>query len=577
MSYVPRTYEETVRDLLTTLTGGTVRESLTVPPGEGALVLEKLRDRPVARVSHLEGRISVGTGAAAREIPYRFTAADFELVASNGDGQPDAIRFREGGRRPVPGSTLLVNYYPVQADPAPLTDLNVGSVTRTLVETIARELALSYLHLEQVYNSAFLDTAEGSSLDKVVALVGLRRLAAGHPVAKVQFSRQAATPGRITVPAGTPVTDAAGNRYLTLGAITLEPNEKSREVLAGGETPATAAVEQGKLDRLEVLIAGISSVTNPQPARQLSAAETDEALRLRARSALHGVVRGTVDALRFGLLSIPGVKDVALTEAPNGVPGEVQIQVAYADDRPEVHAAVARTIDELRPAGIRVLSGEAGRLRLSVRVQLTLAGAGLPPAELAALTRAAEERLAGYLGGVSPGGAVRRAKLLSLVLQDDRVVDAAVTLLPQGAPAAEELTLESGKILEVVRPFEFPAPTFEQQPGAQPAVTSTANLDLPLRLVAGVTQAQAQAAIGLAVDAFLATRGPEAPVSVDRLVAAVRDDTRYAIVRAEALLTLETHDGRFMQLTDGTGEYVPAANETVRKGTVALEVREGGV
>ena len=144
-----------------------------------------------------------------------------------------------------------------------------------------------------------------------------------------RFSRQSGATGNITVPAGTAVTDDKANRYLTLSEITMEPNESTREVLAGGETSGTAEVEEGALNRLEVMIAGISSVVNIQAARQLSAPETDDDLRRRARGALHGVVRGTVDALRFGLLSIPGVKDVVIKEAPNGVAGEIAIQVAY--------------------------------------------------------------------------------------------------------------------------------------------------------------------------------------------------------------------------------------------------------
>jgi hypothetical protein len=73
MSYVPRRYDEIVRDLLTTLTGGTVAESLTAPPADVALVPARLRDRPVRRVSHLEGLI----GSPDNPVRYRFTAADF--------------------------------------------------------------------------------------------------------------------------------------------------------------------------------------------------------------------------------------------------------------------------------------------------------------------------------------------------------------------------------------------------------------------------------------------------------------------------------------------------------------------
>lgn len=581
MTFVPRAYEDIVRDLLTTLTGGTVRETVTAPPEGERLVPEKLRRRPVRRISHLQGFVPyppggvVPAGADPRGIPYKFTAADFELVSSSGsETELDTIRFRADGRRPASSTPLTVNYYPVQTDPVPLTDLNVGSVTRTLVETMGREMALSHLALEQVYKSAFLETAEGSSLDKVVGLVGVARLPAGHPVTRAQFSRRPGTPGRITVPAGTALTDAAGNRYLTLDALTMEPNESAREVLAGGETVATQEVEAGKLDRLEVLIAGISAVTNPQPSRRPSAPETDPDLRRRARSALHGVVRGTLDALRFALLSVPGVRDVTLQEEPNGVPGEIRVTVAYSDDSQTVRAAVARTLDEVRPAGIRVVTGDAARRRLNVRAELTLAGAGVPGPEAAALTAAVENRLAEFLTRVSPGGKVRRSQLGTLALQDARIVDARIVLLPDGQGESEELQLAPNETLDLVRPFTFA--TAPEQQVAGPPVTSTVSAALSVHLMPGVTQADATAAINQALASHLTTRGPGAPLTVDGVAAAIRDDTRYALVRAEALVTVETAAGQFQQLTDGVGSYSPAANETLQKGTATVDVREGG-
>lgn len=578
MSYVPRNYEEIVRDLLTTLTGGTVRESLTVPAGDGPIELGKLADRPVRRVSHLEGYATVGVGENTREIPYKFTAADFELVSTTGDeNDKDIIRFRESGRQPAPGSTLTVNYYPVQTDPVPLTDLNVGSVTRTLMETCAYEMALAYQQLDHIYKSAFLESAEGSALDKVVALVGLKRLQAQHPLVKVRFSRQPGTPGRITVPAGTVVTDAAGNRYLTNNVVIMEPNETTREAQASGECPGTPLVEEGDIDRLEVLVAGISEVTNPQPARQLSGPETDEDLRRRARDALYGVVRGTVDALRFGLISIPGVQDVAIIEAPNDVPGEIKIEVAYSDPRPEVQDQVISKIDDLRPAGIRVILGEAARKHVDVRVELTLAGSGLPAAEVTALTQDIEERLFTYLADLSPEGKARQSKLTALVLEGNRVVDVSVILIPEGEAETTELTLGSGEVLDVGRPFAFPEPVYDEQPGALPAATAMVSALLPIHLVAGVAEVDATAMINAALDGYLASRGPEDSLAVDGLATAIRDDALFALVRADALITVETPDAQFHQLTDGIGEYTPAENETLQRGTVDIEVREGEV
>ena len=577
MSYTPRTYEQITRDMLTTLTGGTVRESLTAPAGDNVLVVpEKLKSRPVRRVSHLEGVTRIGTGPSAREVPYQFTAADFELVSSTGsDDEKDSIRFRENGRKPIPGSVLTINYYPIHTDPVPLTDLNVGSVTRTILETIARELATTYQHLELIYKSAFLPTAEGISLDKVVALVGVARLRAGNAVTRLRFTRQPGVPGAITIPAQTPVTTDRGDRYLTLSDITMEPNETTREVLAGGETPGTPEVEEGELNRLETLIAGISSVTNIQAGRRLTTPETDDELRRRARNALRGQLRGTCDALRFGLTAIEGVKDVVIEEAPNGVSGEARLLIAYSDPSPEVRQRVIMRIKELRAAGIRILNDEAASLRVTVQVELRLMGSSLQGSELQALQRGVEESVFEYLSSIPPGGTARRSRLLQAALEDDRVTDARIQLVPEGREAQEELTLDAGQVFEIRRPFGFAPPAFESEADAA-ATASTVNAVLPVHLVAGVTLKQASDAIHMALDGFLASRQADAPMSVDALAAAIRDETRFALVRRDVIVTIEG-GGRFLQLTDGVGEYPPGTNERLQKGMIDIEPREGGV
>ncbi len=577
MSYVPRTYDAIVRDVLTTLTGGTVRETLTAPLAGPPIVLEKLRDRPVRRISHLEGTVATGPAPDAPQIPYRFTEADFELVATGDDpAETDAIRFRPEARAPVPGTPLTVNYYPVETAPVPVNDLNVGSVVRTLMETVSRELAEMYAHLEHVYRSAFLDTAEGRSLDNVVALVGARRLAGGHPVARVRLGRGAGSAaGRVTVPVGTAVTDAASARYLTTAEITLEPGEPSREVLTAGESPGTPLVDAGALDRLEVLVAGIGEVTNPQPARALSAAESDDELRRRARGALHATGRGTLDALRFGVLSIPGVKDLQIVEAPNGIYGEVSITVAFADPADtETQRAAERAIEELRPAGIRVVAAPGATLRVDASVTLTLAGTGVSGAELSSLQDACAERVREFLAAVPPGGVARRAQLAAAVLSDERIVDADIELRPAGRPAGDSLELASGEVLEVGDIGFGPAQT-EVAPEAGATQSSVSAL-LPVHLLPGVTESAATAAINAAFDAHLTTRAPGAPLTLDGVAAAIRDDTRYALVRSQAQLTVEAAD-RFLQLTDGVGSYEPALGEVLRRGTVTLDVREGAI
>lgn len=569
MSYEPRRYDEIVRDLLTTLTGGTVAESLPAPAGDSLLVPAKLKNRPVRRVSHLQGFV----GAGEKQVPFKFTAADFELISTSGNDQDkDAIRFREGGRRPVPNTQLTVNYYPVQANPAPLTDLNVGSVVRTLVETVAFEFAVTYQQLDVIYKSAFVETAEGRSLDKVVALVGMVRLPSGTPVVKARFSRRAGTATRVTVPARTVLTDDAGHRYFTQEELVLEPGESTRDVMAVGEEPGTQPVEPGKLDRFEVLVAGIDSVVNPEPARRLSQPETDEELRRRARGAFHGAVRGTLDTLRFHLLSLPEVKDVTLTEFPNGVPGEVRVDVAYNQQTPEAEAKVEERIQQTKPAGIRVLTGAAARKRVTVRVALTLAGTGVSGTELSPLQKAIETRLLTALRALPPGGTVRRAQLAAAALGDERVVDTHVFLTPDRGAEVEELTLGANEVLDVTTPIQFSAPATEK--ASTSVVSVKVSAQLPVHLAAGVTEAQASSAIDKALTSHLATRAADAPLTFDSLAAAIRDDTRFGIVRADAVVTVEV-GSRFFQLTDGVGSYAPAPSERLERAALNIDVREG--
>ena len=84
MKFEPRPYSDIVRDLLVTLTGGTVREAVMVPADTGeAIVLDRLADRPLRRISHIGGVVAVGGGNAEATLPYRFTSADFELISTD--------------------------------------------------------------------------------------------------------------------------------------------------------------------------------------------------------------------------------------------------------------------------------------------------------------------------------------------------------------------------------------------------------------------------------------------------------------------------------------------------------------
>lgn len=104
-------------------------------------------------------------------------------------------------------------------------------------------------------------------------------------------------------------------------------------------------------------------------------------------------------------------------------------------------------------------------------------------------------------------------------------------------------------------------------------VTTDVSAIIPVHLLSGVTLADATSAMDLALLSYLASRNPSQAITVDGLLAAIRDDTRFAVVRAEVMVTVESGTS-FAQLTDGVGTHLPAMNETVRKGVLDVQPRE---
>jgi hypothetical protein len=365
--------------------------------------------------------------------------------------------------------------------PTPLTDVNVGSVVRTLLETVSRELATQYQQLQLVYDSAFVETAKGDSLDKVVALVDTVRLRQGHPVGKVRFSRRSGSPGSVYIPVSTSISDGAGNRYLTSSEATLLPNQATIEVWVHGETPRTQPLDAGKLTVLERAITGIDRVTNDEPTYRATEDETDAQLAVRARRAIHATGKGTPDALRYGLEGLTFVSAVTLTEYPDPAvpaPGMLRVDVALSEDNPLNRNIVDQRIEELRPAGIYIDRNWAGKVTLGFRVDLVLAGSSLPTSAMADVKDGITERLVAYARDLAPADVLRRARLVSLAMQDQRVTDAKVAAAADGSPiTGDTYTLPTGKTaaLDSTAPVTFGTVTFEQAAGAQQPVVQIAN------------------------------------------------------------------------------------------------------
>lgn len=575
MSLVNRTYPDIVRDMLTLLTGGIASEAhpIALDRTRTPVPLPRilLKRRPVARVSVVAGFLA-GRTSADEPVPYVFSLNDYELVPSNpADPQSlDTIQFLPFGKAPADGTTLVINYYPRNAEKTVITDVNVGSVARTMLETVGRELGALYAQLNLVHDAAFVETATGTSLDRVVALLGYRRFRAGRPVGLVTFTRRAGEPGEITIPAGTPVTDTQDKiRYETIETHLMRSEESAAQVRVRGTDEGTPVVPPGTLKVIARAVAGLSGVTNERDTTRASDDESDDDLRLRVRGALTAATKGTPEAIRYGLLQMDEVRDVTVTEMPNGVPGEIALAISLAGGGADIPQKVRDRIEQLRPAGIHVITGPATTLTLAADVGLLLAGSSLPTPELAKIEQDVRRTLVETIRAKDIGQPVRVRPLIAALLRDPRIVDVTLTIGPTGALAADDIRVPAGTVLELREDRISYAFEFEDAPAAATTVAMEVSASLAVALIASVTLNDARGVLRSRLESFLTTLRAGETIDAARLLTALRDDSKYQIHPARMVVTIGSV-AEAVAIIDGGPSFPVLADQTFTLGDMEV-------
>jgi uncharacterized phage protein gp47/JayE len=179
MAFTRRSYEETRDSILAQITKGIVNERHTCEPDRTRY---KLANTPVTRIVKVDGVFNGHQNTFKEDNDYRLTG--------------DLLEWLLSGDRPDEGTPFFVSYQ--FGGPTGITDVNPGSVTRTVVEAISREIDFLYAQLNHVYLAGFIDTATGSALDLVVSILGVERKPAEQATGIVVFGRNT-DPGKINV------------------------------------------------------------------------------------------------------------------------------------------------------------------------------------------------------------------------------------------------------------------------------------------------------------------------------------------------------------------------------------------
>jgi uncharacterized phage protein gp47/JayE len=362
MSFVAEPYLNVADQVLTALTGGVAREGHRFYARANEFSFAAGGDKVAPDSVRVMGQAA---GAFFAFQPGRdFTISRDGKLSFVADVD-NALIPAGGATWPDEGTEIYVGYYPVDTSDAVLTDRNVGSMTRTLGEAFARELAVLRKQLELVHRSAFVETAEGSALDMVVALLGVSRKARDYAQGGVSFFRDTPAPAEIFIPAGTRVSTALAFPAADGGPATpVSFTTIADRTLARGQLSVEAAVRaeergpRGVVDAhaialVDRTVLGIAGVVNDAPTLFGAAGESDGELRRRARTVAERAGRATPRALMNAIAALGEIRenDIKVVEELRLRPGVVQVFVAAPR---ELAVPVDEAIRSARAAGIRV-------------------------------------------------------------------------------------------------------------------------------------------------------------------------------------------------------------------------------
>jgi len=403
-----RTYPEVVDNLLTTIVKGVAAESHPFPPPDTLQPPFRFRllQPPVTEIVSVYGSRDGNPQRFRKDIDY--TLLD----------DKQTLEWQEGAALPDSGTLVNINYYPESATPL-VTDIQTGSVVRTLAEAVGLEMAAVYAQLQAVYDAAFIDTATGSSLEKVVGLLGIERIAGGRAAGMLEFTRAPGSKGEITLRAGTRVITADGQiEYETISTVTMLEGQNSIRV-AARDLEINDPLPADSLVILPIPIAGIATVTN-LPTAITNEDETDDQLRARAKNFLHGSERGTLGALHNAVQRQGITADIVEDEE---TPGLVEITPHAENFTPEQAERLRAAIYEARPAGVRVvIKGVQAPRKINLTLRLTTKDA-LIARDIRAAQRTARDKISEYFATlpVKEAGSLNRivGAILSIAEIDD--------------------------------------------------------------------------------------------------------------------------------------------------------------
>jgi len=324
---------------------------------------------------------------------------------------------------------------------------------------------------EDVYYSAYINTAQGIQQDRLGPYVGITRIPEQFSTGSVEIT---GTPG-YTVAEGFSVRSRAGNYFSTTAPVTLDESGHGVISVRAAVAGVRGNVATGMISEIVNPNPNVSAVTNPAATVGGREKETDTEFRERFQLSVSGGGAATLDSIRSALLRIPGVRaatvmeNTSLVTDAEGRPGKSFQAYVLGGDAD----AVARCILETKAVGIESygdvartvndLSGTPHVIKfsyaeeISISTQVNVTKNEQYPIKGDAQIRTAIIRYIGgqdadgsLYSGLGMGDDVIYTKLISAIYKVPGVEDVDVQVATTDGYAAGNITVPGNKVAQVL-------------------------------------------------------------------------------------------------------------------------------
>jgi uncharacterized phage protein gp47/JayE len=268
-----------------------------------------------------------------------------------------------------------------------ISNINPGSVLRTLVEVFSENEDTANYYLEYVYKCMDIDNCHGEDLDRSVKILGLIRETSKAAVGEITlYTGDNPAEYDIEIPYGYIVSTRPNRNgdvtefYISDADVVLKAGESKISVAITCTEPGLIYIPTGTIDVMSQSLQGINSVINEKPINGGRDVESDEDFRKRIKNIRETFGKCTNEAIETAVNQIEGVTKASVVDMYSGVGTTGIIIVTDVIPPPDsVKADIDRTVRLTKASGIH-----ADIIYSNIKtigIEITIAGDGIQLSE----------------------------------------------------------------------------------------------------------------------------------------------------------------------------------------------------